>query len=294
MELVETDIVKVYRNCPAGTTGSGNMKNRECKEGEVVKRLFKEAKRLIIIGLLMAVGGCASVVEMPVPAEGIETGAPKKAVAVFHNAEMQGAESVAPRTYLKTKQAFLSLKAVIGREPGNDQVVQEATRRFTFEAEHLLHITQEVNELRSLQSEAMENVVLSAEYRLLAISDALKQPDPRQQKLYDQTVVIANAANKLVSSLGKTETDAISKRHINKNELDAAYTKNKQLELQLESMKKNNDQLKLDQKPLKKRIESLERFVLELNEKNVGLENRVRELKDKLNQQKPSTGSPAG
>ena len=279
MELVVVDIAKVYRNYPAGTTGL-----------EKIKNLTKNAKRLIAIGLLAVLGGCASVTEVVIPGEGVEADTLQDAVAILRSAEKQGAESVAPKTYLKTQQALNSLNLLIQREPENKQAIKEATTRFIFEVKHLHHVTQEVNELRSVQSEAVENLVLSAEYRLLAISDALKMPDPRQNNLYEQTVAIAKTANELGSIKSNSKNVVTKVRHVNKNELDSAYTKIKQLELQLEDVKKINKQLKLDQKPLKKRIESLERYVLELNEEKTTLEEKIHNLENTT--KKPE--APAG
>jgi len=284
------DIAKVYRNYLAGTTGPEKIKYWECNEGEVVKKLTKNAKRLIAIGLLVGLDRCANMTDVVISGEGVEVDTLQDAVAILRSAEKQGAESVAPKTYLKTQQALSSLNSIIKRDPENKQAIQEATTRFIFEVEHLYHITQEVNELRSVQSEAVENVVLSAEYRLLAISDALKLQDPRQKNLYEQSVIIANAANEHGSKKSNSETVVTSKRHINKNELDSAYIKIKQLELQLEDVRKINNQLKLEQKPLKKRIESLERYVLELNEQKTSLEEKVRDLENEM--KKPET--PAG
>lgn len=241
-----------------------------------------QVNRLIVIGMLILVTGCANRLEVPVPAEQKDKNALDRAVRIFHQAEGLGAKSAAPKSYQKAQQALENAMAIISREPENKEAVENIVKQFVFEAEHLLHITQEVEELRSVQSHAMENVVLSAEYRLLAISDALRQSDPRNQKLYDQTIAIANAAKKIVSSnTGATDTDDVKKRRINTNELDTAYTRIKQLELQLKNAQDNNTELKLDQKTMKRRVESLERLVLELNDRSAGLEEVIRELKSK-------------
>lgn len=244
--------------------------------------LFFNANRLIVIGMLVLIVGCASQIEVPEPVGEKEKSTLNRAVDVFNKAERLGAKGAAPKSYQKARQVLDDVMAIVSREPDNRQVIQNKIEQFAFEADHLLHITNEVNELRSVQSRAIENVVLSAEYRLLAISDALNQPDPRRQKLFDQAVTIANAAKQVVS-----DNRVVKKRRVNTSELDNAYTRIKQLELQLKSAQDNNNQLRLDQKPLKKRIESLERLVLELNGKNAGLEDTIRELKGELNKPKP-------
>lgn len=255
-----------------------------------MRMMFENVNRLIVIGLLVVVAGCASQVELPEPVEVKEKNALNQAVDIFHKAERSGARRAAPKSYQKARQALDVVMAVVSRSPGNSQGIQNEIEQFAFEADHLLHITNEVKELRSVQSQAIENVVLSAEYRLLAISDALKLPDPRRQKLYDQTVTIANAANKLISLSARDEAGGANKRRINKNELDEAYTRIKQLQLQLKSVKDDNNQLTLDQKSFKKRIESLERLALELNKKNADLEALVREHEGKLNKPEPPAG----
>ena len=248
---------------------------------------YRKTNWLIVIGLLVYVTGCSTATEIAKPGSGIKTGVLDNAVAIFQQAEKLRAEAVAPKSYQKTRQALDHVNAVIRSDPGNEQAILQATENFAFEADHLLHITNEVNELRSVQSQALENIVLSAEYRLLTISDALKQPDPRRQKLYDQSVTIANAANALASSVSSVNESASDKRSINKNELDDAYTRIKQLKLQLNSSRDENTLLVREEKSLQKRIESLERLVLELNNKNTTLEEIIDTLKSELNKPKP-------
>lgn len=243
---------------------------------------YFNANRLIVIGMLALIVGCASQLEVPDPVEEKEKNALNRAVDIFNKAQRSGAKGAAPKSYQKARQALDEVMAIVSREPDNRRGIQNKVEQFAFEADHLLHVTNEVKELRSVQSRAMENVVLSAEYRLLAISDALNQPDPRRQKLYDQAVTIANAAKQVVSA-----NRVVKQRRVNVSELDNAHTRIQQLELQLKSAQDDNNQLKLDQKPLKKRIESLERLVLELNDKNTGLEETISELKSKLNKPSP-------
>lgn len=247
---------------------------------------LKKVNRLIAIGMLVLITGCANQQNRPVSVSGekTENSAFGRAVSIYQQAETLGAEDAAPKSYKKARQALDAARVIIKQDPENKEGIEESVKTFTFEAEHLLHITNEVNELRSVQYRAMENVVLSAEYRLLAISDALNQRDPRRQPLYEQAVTIANAAKQVVSS--SSENPNI-KRHMNVNELDKAHTRIRQLELQLKSSQDKKTDLMRDLKTLQKRIDYLERLVLELNGKITHQEDIIKELKGKLNKPKP-------
>ncbi len=243
-----------------------------------------QCKWLIVMGLLTLVASCANVPEVAVPAETINTGSLEQTIAVLHRVEGLGAEAIAPKSHKKTRQALSEINAVIKRDPDNEQAIHNAVEHFTFEVEHLVHIIDETTKLREVNYQAMENVILSAEYRLLAISDALKQSDPRRQSLYYQTVTIANFAKRLATPTA--QISANTTRHINKNELDDAQEKIQQLQLQLKDSQDKNVQLKRDQQPLIARIDSLERLTVNLNDKNTELEKTISELKTKLNKPK--------
>jgi Sec-independent protein translocase protein TatA len=210
----------------------------------------------------------------------------EQALAVLKQAEGLGAGGAAPKSYQKTRQALATANAVIERDPHNQQAITEAVAQFAFEADHLLHITQEVDELRELNRQALENILLTAEYRLLAISDALRQPDPRRTGIYEQTTHLVDVAKKLADAQAGNAVPA-PPRPINKNELDAARARIQQLEVQLKGAQEKNGQLQRGQKPLTKRIDALERLVLNLNAEKAGLEQQVKELKAKLNKPKP-------
>lgn len=243
-----------------------------------------QCKWLIVIGLLTVAAGCANVPEVAAPAESINTGSLQQTIAVLHRLEGGGAEATAPKSHTKTRQALSEVNAVIKRDPGNTQAIHNAVDHFTFEIEHLVHIVDETTKLREVNYQAMENIILSAEYRLLAISDALKQSDLRRQSLYDQTVSIANFAKRLTMSEAQISTTAnTTARHFNKNELDDAQAKIQQLQVQLKGSQDKNAQLKRDQQPLAARIDALERLTVNLNNKNAELEETISELKAKLN-----------
>jgi hypothetical protein len=210
----------------------------------------------------------------------------QQALAVLKQAEGLGAGGAAPKSYQKTRQALATANAVIERDPNDRQAIAEAVAQFAFEADHLLHITKEVDELRELNRQALENILLTAEYRLLAISDALRQPDPRRLGIYEQTVHLVDVAKKLADAQAGNAIPA-PPRPINKNELDAARARIQQLEVQLKGTQEENSQLQRGQKPLNKRIDSLERLVLNLNAEKSVLEQQVKELKARLNKPKP-------
>jgi septal ring factor EnvC (AmiA/AmiB activator) len=126
----------------------------------------------------------------------------------------------------------------------------------------------------------MENILLSVESHLLAISDALHQPDPRQQNLRKQVELTVQAADKLVAAkiTGGVQTRT---RPVNKNELESAQLKIAQLQAQLRDMQQQNVQLKRAEKPLNKRIDALERVVIKLNNEKVGLEETLAKMEAK-------------
>lgn len=210
----------------------------------------------------------------------------QQALAVLKQAEGLGAGGAAPKSYQKTRQALATANAVIERDPNDRQAIAEAVAQFAFEADHLLHITQEVDELRELNRQALENILLTAEYRLLAISDALRQPDPRRMGIYEQTTHLVEVAKKLADAKAGHAVP-VPPRHINKNELDAVRARMQQLEVQLKAAQEKNRQLQQGQKPLGKRIDALERLVLNLNAEKSSLEQQIKELKAKLNKPKP-------
>lgn len=252
---------------------------------------YLQPKWLIIMGLLGLFSGCATDPQSVIHDTFIKPGSNeplKQAEAVFRQAKILHADKVAPKSYQKTKQALDDVKAATERKPNNKQVAQSAVDQFAFEADHLLHITKEVQELRSVNGYAMENVVLSAEYRLLAISDALKQPDPRRQTLYDQTVTLANAAKHIVATEpGNVDTAVVIPRHVNKSELDDAHTRIQELQLQLQDSQQKNEQARHEQKTLNARIDALERGVIELNNDKSALQQTIKDLKAQLNKPNP-------
>jgi len=193
--------------------------------------------------------------------------------AIFAQAEALGAARDAPKSYAKAQRTRDDALAVLDREPNDTPVAARAIARFNFEAQHLLHLAREVRELGNFNRAALEGVVLGAEYRLLAISDALRQPDPRAAGLYDQTKSIEEAAKKL--SAQKTLVSAVSKRRVKENELDMAHTKIKQLQLRLQALQQQNTSIKHAQRPLDSRIISLERLVLGLNAEKTKLQEKL-------------------
>jgi septal ring factor EnvC (AmiA/AmiB activator) len=118
----------------------------------------------------------------------------------------------------------------------------------------------------------------------LAISDALKQPDPRRQTLYDQTVTLANAAKRIVATEpGNTDTAVVIPRHVNKSELDDAHTRIEELQLQLQDSQDKNKKAMHEQKTLNARIDSLERVVVNLNNDKSALQQKIKDLNAQLN-----------
>lgn len=198
-------------------------------------------------------------------------------IVVLEKAEAMGAAGAAPKSYKKTRQALKNAQAVIERDPNDQSMIKDAVGQFSFETNHLVHAAQEVKELRVLNHAAMENILLAAESRLLAISDALRQPDPRQHSLREQTEILVNAADKLVAA--KTKGSSKPRiRYISKNELDAARARIEQLQAQLRDMQAQNTQLKRGEKPLVKRIDALERVVIKLNNEKAVLETELAKM----------------
>ncbi len=236
--------------------------------------------------LLALLGGCVGVSERDGPTSQAQLvqekpesiarqaeGPLAPAEAIFAQAETLGAARDAPKSYAKARRARDDARALMEREPGNTPAVARVVAHFNFEAQHLLHLIREVRELGSLNREALEGAILGAEYRLLAISDALRQPDPRAAGLYDQTTAIEEAAKKL--SAKKNPISTVPERRVKKNELDMAHTKIKQLTLEIQALQQQNTSLKRAQRPLNSRIVSLERLVLGLNAEKVELQEKL-------------------
>jgi len=201
----------------------------------------------------------------------------EQVIVVLEQAEGMGAGGAAPKSYKKTQQALKNAQAVIERDPNDQAAIKDAVKHFAFEANHLVQLTQAVKELQVLNDAAIENILLAVESRLLAIADALGQPDPREKSLREQTEILVNAATKLAAS--KTEGGMkVRTRPVNKNELEDAYSRNEQLQAQLRAMQAKNAQLKKDEKPLMKRIEELERVVLKLNDEKTVVEEALAKM----------------
>jgi len=197
-----------------------------------------------------------------------------RVITVLEQAEAMGARGAAPKSYEKTRRALKNAQNVIEHDPNDQVAIKDAVDRFAFEASHLVHMTEAVKELQALNDTAMENILLAAESRLLAIADALGQPDPRQKNLREQTEMLVNAAARLVAA--KTEGGIISRtRPVKKNELEDAHLRNAQLQAQLQDMRTQNARLERDKKPLVKRIEALERVVIKLNNEKTVLEDAL-------------------
>jgi hypothetical protein len=207
-------------------------------------------------------------------------------IAVLEKAEAMGAGGAAPKSYAKTQQALENAQAVIERDPNDQVAIKDAVERFALEARHLVHITQEVKELRALNRAAMENILLAAESSLLAISDALHQPDPREHNLREQAEMTADAADKLFASRAGVAVQP-PVRPVNKNELDMVRAKVQQLQAQLEDSRAKNVELERSKKPLNNRIDALERVVIKLN-------NQITTLEEKLAKAAQQTAPPAG
>lgn len=196
--------------------------------------------------------------------------------AVLEKAEAMGAAGVAPKSYQKTRQALKNAQATIERDPNDQAAIKAAVESFVFEANHLVHATDEVKEMRVLNHAAMENILLAAESSLLAISDALRQPDPRQHSLREQAAIIADAVEKLVAA--KTPAKPLAARPVKKNELEAANLRIEQLQAQMRELQTQNAQLKRDEKPLINRIDTLENMVVRLNDEKTALEAELAKL----------------
>ena len=197
----------------------------------------------------------------------------EQGISVLEKAEAMGAAGAAPKSYQKTRQALKNAQATIERDPNDQVAIKAAVEAFVFEANHLVHATEEVKEMRVLNYAAMENILLAAESSLLAISDALGQPDPRQHSLREQTEMIADAVEKLVAA--KTPAKASPTRPVKKNELEAANLRIEQLQVQMRDLQAQNAQLKRDEKPLVKRIDALEGMVIRLNDEKTALESEL-------------------
>lgn len=197
-------------------------------------------------------------------------------ISVLEKAEAVGAAGAAPKSYQKTRQALQNAQATIERDPNDQVAIKSAVEHFVFEANHLVHVTEEVKEMRVLNHAAMENILLAAESRLLAISDALHEPDPRQHSLREQTEMIADAVEKLVAA--KSPAKASPTRPVHKNELEAANLRIEQLQAQMRDLQAQNAQLKRDEKPLINRIDALERVVIRLNNEKAALESELAKL----------------
>jgi len=209
--------------------------------------------------------------------QSVKTAQLGRVITVLEQAEAMGAGGAAPKSYKKTQRALKNAQAVIERDPNNQIAIKNAVERFAFEANHLVQITQAVKELRALNDAAMENILLAAESRLLAIADALGQPDPRQNGLREQTEILVSAASRLVAAKTGGNTKPRT-RPVNKNELDDAHLRNEQLQAQLRDMQAKNAQLKRDEKPLMRRIDELERVVLQLNNEKTVLEEELAKM----------------
>jgi hypothetical protein len=179
----------------------------------------------------------------------------EEGISVLEKAEAVGAAGATPKSYQKAREALKNAQAVIERDPNDQAAIKAAVERFVFEANHLVHATEEVKEMRALNHAAMENILLAAESSLLAISDALGQPDPRQHSLREQTEMIADAVEKLVAA--KSPAKPSPTRPVKKNELEAANLRIEQLQVQMRDLQAQNAQLKRDEKPLVKRIDAL-------------------------------------
>ena len=202
--------------------------------------------------------------------QSVKTAQLGEGLSVLEKAEAIGAAGAAPKSYKKTRQALKNAKATIERNPNDKAAIQTAVERFVFEAKHLLHATEEVKEMRVLNHAAMENVLLAAESSLLAISNALRQPDLRQHSLREQTAIIAAAVEKLAAAKNPAKQSRV--RPVNKNELEAAQLKVEQMQAQMRDLQAQNAQLKSSDKPLLKRIDELERVVIKLNNEKSALE----------------------
>ncbi|HEC18814.1 MAG TPA: hypothetical protein ENI97_05665 [Gammaproteobacteria bacterium] len=207
--------------------------------------------------------------------QSVKTAQLDKYIALLEQAEAEGAGGAAPKSLKKTRQALRNAEAVIERDPNDQAAIKSAVQRFAFEVGHLRHVTREVKELRALNDNAMENILLAAESRLLAIADALGLPDPRAHNLREQTEMIVDAADKQMAR--KNTTGIVRSRPVSKNELELAQLKIEQLGAQLRDARAKITALERSKKPLNKRIDALERVVIKLNNEKAVLEERLAE-----------------
>lgn len=231
----------------------------------------------ILVLMAVLTGGCAALPEGDglgrerAVAQNVHLEAP---MTILNAAEAEGAAEAAPKSYQKARRARDDVRAVIAQAPDNQVAIEQAVARFTFEAEHLAHITQEVKALRAIDQQVLENVVLSAEYRLLAIADTLRIPDLRHHGLYKQTGLLAEAVERLMLAKQGGAVPA-ARRPVSQAEQEMLRDQVDELRAQLGVLQTRNTELIQEPKPLHQRIAELERLVLRLNAQKEMLEEQL-------------------
>lgn len=168
-----------------------------------------------------------------------------RATALLAEAKDKDVKDLARKGYDEAALAYERAVKFIDANPRDQEQVAQLGHQATFLAQRSVRLAEEVAKLKQVKPKDLEQVVVENEQRMQRIAEAMRHPDVRDLTLTEQSVTLANAAEKLANQAGKSSAADTEKL---KADLVQAQENIKKLEASLAqaSAEKNAMQAKLD------------------------------------------------
>ncbi len=169
-----------------------------------------------------------------------------RATALLAEAKDKDAKDIARKGYDEASLAYDRAVKFIDTNPRDQEQVAQLGRQAIFLAQRSVRLAEEVAKLKQVKPKDFEQVVVENEQRMQRIAEAMRHPDVRDLTLTEQSVTLANAAEKLANQTSKQSVADTEKL---KAELTQAQENIKKLESSLvqASTEKTAMQAKLDE-----------------------------------------------
>lgn len=204
---------------------------------------------------------------------------------ILAKAKDSNAEKVAPKTYKEAKATLEKANEHISKNVHDVPGIKDVGDKFHFAVEHLLHVTNAVNELAELKKKHYEDRILENEQRLFKIGEAIKHADVRNKSIKVQAELLTKAVAEInTSNEGKLdemaemrdiETALLSEIKIAQGD---ANTQSKLLSQQVAALKFKLQIREKQQLPLQKKIEGLERQLVAITVEKNNLQHQFAKL----------------
>lgn len=214
-------------------------------------------------------------------------------------AENFDAKNNAPQTYSEATKAREEAISFVENNLDNEIGVKQASDKFEFAAQRLLHITRAVEELKTLEKDKHEDYVLRNENRFDKIAKAIKSTDLRDKSFDAQSTALASVIRTVVR---QKERNALKIAELRSEEEKESGEENDSIpEIQKQPSADTDDgpqrvipgpdgdiALKRQIGELTMQVESMRLERNEMEKSVLNLQAKVKELQAKLAQSKPA------